>query len=156
MHFDNEGDAQNAIAMFNGRDWHNRVLEVRPDRFAGVPRGGFGGGGRGGFPGRGGFGGPRGGFGGPPAFGGRGGFAGRGGFGGGFRGGFNGPPAYGGGGNNFQAGPATPGNEFTDGVSGGGDKNSDIYVSNVSSVLSADDGNALTRNSFHGSLRTVT
>lgn len=108
------------------------MLEVREDRFAGSPgggfsgRGGFGGGmgGRGGFSGRGGYGGGRGSFGG--GYGGR---------GGGFGGGYGGPPASG-----YDAGAApgaavAPPNPFTDFASSGGERSETIYVRNVSSAL---------------------
>lgn len=103
-------------------------MEVREDRFAGPPgggyqgRGGFGGGvGRGGF--RGGFGGGRGGFGG--------GYGGRGGYGGG-GGGYGGPPA-----GSFNDAAAAPGaaaaapNPFTDYATSGGEMSELIYVRNV-------------------------
>ncbi|KAL9071822.1 MAG: hypothetical protein Q9161_003922 [Pseudevernia consocians] len=125
--FENAEDARNAINQFNGYDWQGRMLEVREDRFAGPPgggypgRGGFGGGvGRGGF--RGGFGGGRGGFGG--------GYGGRGGYGGG-GGGYGGPPA-----GNFNE-AAAPGaaaaapNPFTDYATSGGEMSELIYVRNL-------------------------
>lgn len=133
--FDNPEDAQNAIQQFNGYEWNGRNLEVREDRFAGAPRGGFGGrggfgmGGRGGFAPRGGFMGGRGGFDG--GYGG-GGFGGRGGFGGargGFAGGYGGPPA---GGFNAPPVPAAAPNPFTDFATSGGDQSQLIYVRNVS------------------------
>lgn len=125
--FESAEDARNAIAQFNGYDWQGRALEVREDRYAGPPGGGFAGG-RGGFGG--GFGGARG------AFGGRGGFVGRGGFGGGYgaRGGFGGgagaggygaPPAF-----DSGAAAAAP-NPFTDFASSGGERSETIYVRNV-------------------------
>lgn len=106
------------------------MLEVREDRFAGPPsggygaRGGFGGGmgGRGGFPGRGGFGG-RGSFGG--------GFGGRGGFGGNT---YGGPSS----GYDAAAAPASavaPPNPFTDYASSGGERSETIYVRNVKPPL---------------------
>lgn len=129
--FDNPEDAANAIQQFNGYEWNGRALEVREDRFAGAPRGGFGGrggfgamGGRGGFGGRGAFMGARGGYG--AGFGG--GFGGRGGFGGGYGGpggapgGFNAP---------VPAAAAAP-NPFTDFATSGGDPSPLIYVRNVS------------------------
>lgn len=128
--FESPEDARNAIAQFNGYDWQGRTLEVREDRFAGPPGGGFGGG-------RGGFGG---GFGARGGFGGRGGFAGRGGFGGGFagRGGYGGVGAgYGAGAtpvpydSGAPAVAASP-NPFTDLASSGGEKSEIIYVRNVS------------------------
>ena len=132
--FDNPEDARNAIQQFNGYEWQGRALEVREDRFAGAPGGGFGG--RGGFGG--GFGG-RGGFGG--GYGRGGGFGmGRGGYGGGFggRGGYGGG-AYGGGGGGaggFDAGAAASvaPNPFTDYATSGGERNPIIHVRNVSSI----------------------
>lgn len=125
--FENAEDARNAINQFNGYDWQGRMLEVREDRFAGPPgggyqgRGGFGGGmGRGGF--RGGFGGARGGFGG--------GYGGRGGYGGG-GGSYGGPPA-----SSFNdaaapgAAAAAP-NPFTDHATSGGEGSELIYVRNL-------------------------
>lgn len=125
--FENAEDARNAINQFNGYDWQGRMLEVREDRFAGPPgggypgRGGLGGGmGRGGF--RGGFGGGRGGFGG--------GYGARGGYGGG-GGGYGGPPS-----GSFNDG-AAPGaaaaapNSFTDYATSGGEMSELIYVRNV-------------------------
>ena len=122
--FESAEDARNAINQFNGYDWQGRMLEVREDRFAGPPgggyqgRGGFGAGtGRGGF--RGGFGSTRGGFGG---------YGGRGGYGGGY----SGPPA----GGNFNdaaapgAAAAAP-NAFTDYATSGGEPSELIYVRNV-------------------------
>lgn len=102
------------------------MLEVREDRFAGAPtggygtRGGFGGGmgARGGFAGRGGFGG-RGSFGG--------GFGGRGGFGGNTYGG----PSSGYDGATAPASAVAPPNPFTDYASSGGDRSETIYVRNV-------------------------
>jgi len=99
------------------------MLEVREDRFAGPPgggfrgRGGFGGGFRGGFGGRGGYGG-RGGFGG--------GYGGHGGHGGGSY-----PPAGG-----YDSGPpaAAAPNPFTDYASSGGERSELIYVRNVRST----------------------
>lgn len=136
--FDNPEDARNAIQQFNGYDWNGRMLEVREDRFAGAPGGGFGGG-RGGYMGGrggGGFGGGFGGRGGGPGFGGRGGgFGGRGGFGGGFggRGGYGGgaPGGYGGGGYDAPAPPAAAPNPFTDFATSGGEANPIIYVRNL-------------------------
>ncbi|CAF9907212.1 MAG: hypothetical protein ALECFALPRED_003272 [Alectoria fallacina] len=123
--FENAEDARNAINQFNGYDWQGRMLEVREDKFAGPPgggyqgRGGFGGGiGRGGF--RGGFGGGRGGFGG--------GYGGRGGYGGG---GYGGPPA---GSFNDAAAPgaaAAAPNAFTDYATSGGEMSELIYVRNL-------------------------
>ena len=122
MAFENPDDARNAIAQFNGYDWQGRTLEVREDRFAGPPGGGYGG--RGGFAG---------GYGGRGGYAGRGGFAGRGGYGGGFGGrggygggGYSGPPAP------FDAGAATaPPNPFTDFAGPGGERSEIIYVRNV-------------------------
>ena len=119
--FETAEDARSAITQFNGYDWQGRQLEVREDRFAGPPGGGFGG--RGGFGG-----GMRGGF------SGRGGYGGRGGFGGGYggRGGYGGPP---GGGFNDSAAPAAggaPPNPFTDYATSGGEPSELIYVRNVS------------------------
>lgn len=149
--FDNPADAQNAIQQFNGYDWQGRMLEVREDRYAGGPAGGFGGrggfgggfGGRGGgYGGQGGFGGGRGGYGGQGGFGG-----GRGGYGGGFgggrggyaggQGGYGGPPAaaggYGGGASAAAASnaPLAP-NAFTDYATSGNDPSPVIFVRNVS------------------------
>ena len=123
--FESPDDARNAIAQFNGYDWQGRMLEVREDRFAGPPGGGYGG--------RGGFGG---GFGARGGFGSRGGFAGgRGSFGGGgYRGGYssggyNGPPAAAG----YDTGAAAaPPNPFTDYATSGGERSEVIYVRNVS------------------------
>lgn len=118
--FETAEDARNAIAQFNGYDWQGRMLEVREDRFAGPPGGGFGGG-------RGGYGGMRGGF------GGRGGFGTRGGFGGSYggRGGYGGSTA----GGSYDAAPpaagAAPPNPFTDYASSGGEPSELIYVRNV-------------------------
>ncbi|MCJ1274033.1 hypothetical protein MMC21_001827 [Puttea exsequens] len=129
--FENAEDARNAITQFNGYDWQGRVLEVREDRFAGPPGGGFGG--RGGFGGgmRGGF---RGGFSGRGGYGG-GGFGGRGGYGGG---GFGGPP--GGGFNDAAAtAAAAPSNPFTDYASSGGEPSEVIYVRNLPWSTSNDD-----------------
>ncbi len=123
--FETAEDARNAITQFNGYDWQGRMLEVREDRFAGPPGGGFGG--RGGFTGgirggfRGGVGGGRGGFGG--------GYGGRGGYGGG--GGYGGPPA-GGFNDAAPAAGAAPPNPFTDFASSGGEPSELIYVRNVS------------------------
>ena len=125
--FENPDDARNAIAQFNGYDWQGRMLEVREDRFAGPPgggysgRGGFGGGfgARGGFSGRGGFGGGRAGFGG--------GYGGRGGYGGG---GYGAPPAAAAG-FDTSAAAAAP-NPFTDLATSGGERSETIYVRNVS------------------------
>lgn len=106
------------------------MLEVREDRFAGPPAGGYGG--------RGGFGG---GFGTRGGFGGRGGFAGgRGGFGGGYgRGGYGGggyagpPAAAAAGAGGYDAGAAAaPPNPFTDYATSGGERSEIIYVRNVS------------------------
>ena len=102
--FETAEDARNAITQFNGYDWQGRNLEVREDRFAGAPGGGFGG---------------RGGFGG--GFGGRGGYGGGGGFGGGAPGG----PGYDA---NAQSNPPNP---FTDFASSGGEPSQTIYVRNV-------------------------
>lgn len=118
--FESPDDARNAIAQFNGYEWHGRPLEVREDRFAGPPGMNFGGrGGYGGFGGRGGFG--------------RGGFpGGRGGFGGGFRGGYGGGgPGFGGGIDNAPVASVPP-NAFTDFATSGGDRSPIIYVRNVS------------------------
>ena len=116
--FESAEDARNAISQFNGYDWQGRMLEVREDRFAGPPgggyqgRGGFGGGiGRGGF--RGGFGSTRGGYGGG--------------------GGYGGPPA---GSFNDAAAPgaaAAAPNPFTDYATSGGEMSELIYVRNVCS-----------------------
>ena len=123
--YESAEDARNAIQTFNGHEWQGRTLEVREDRFAGPPAGGYAGG-------RGGFGGgypPRGGFAGRGGYGGRGGFGGgyggRGGYGGGS---YGGPPAasYEGG----AAAPAAP-NPFTDYASSGGERSETIYVRNV-------------------------
>lgn len=122
--FEAAEDARNAITQFNGYDWQGRMLEVREDRFAGAPgggfagRGGFGGGpGRGGFGGRGAYGGRGGGF--------AGGYGGRGGFGG-----YSGGPP----GGTFEAPtPAAP-NPFTDYATSGGDRSELIYVRNVRSL----------------------
>lgn len=125
--FESPDDARNAIQQFNGYDWQGRQLEVREDRFAAAPAGGFGRGGGfgGGFGGRGG------------GFGGRGGgFAGRGGFGGGFggRGGFGG--GYGGGGGaSFEGGAAPAPNPFTDFAGPGGERSQTIYVKNVRPII---------------------
>ena len=123
--FESPEDARNAIAQFNGYDWQGRALEVREDRFAGPPGGGFGGG-------RGGFGG---GFGARGGFGGRGGFAGRGGYGGGYpaRGGYGGRAGggYGAPQAAFDSGAAVAPNPFTDFASSGGEKSEIIYVRNV-------------------------
>lgn len=117
--------ARAAIEMFHGFDWFGNILEVREDRFANAPfrgRGGFGGGLRGGFA-------PRGGFG-APGFGGRGGFGmGRGGFGGGFggRGGFRGGLAAAGfGGRGGYGGPGGPGGYG--GGPGGRNFSNDLYA----------------------------
>lgn len=126
--FESPDDARNAIAQFNNYDWQGRLLEVREDRFAGSPSGGFGGrggfgggGGRGGMSARGGFGGGRGSFGG--------GYGGRGGYGGGGGG-------YGGGAPSYDSGTtanaaAAPPNPFTDFASSGGERSETIYVRNV-------------------------
>ncbi|MCJ1348469.1 hypothetical protein MMC31_006701 [Peltigera leucophlebia] len=129
--FENPDDARNAITQFNGYEWQGRMLEVREDRFAGSPSGGYGA--------RGGFGGGMGARGG---FAGRGGFGGRGSFGGGFggRGGFGGS-TYGGGpssGYDAAAAPTSavaPPNPFTDYASSGGDRSETIYVRNVKPSL---------------------
>ena len=135
VQFDTPDDAQNAIVQFNGYDWQGRVLEVREDRYAGAGgygRGGFGGGFRGGF-GGGGFGG-RGGFAGRGGYGG-GGYGGRGNFGGNFGGaGYGGPGGYGGGPGGPPPAQAVAPNEFTDGVSAGGEPNPTIHVKNVSTT----------------------
>ena len=133
--FESANDARNAIAQFNGFDWQGRPLEVREDRFAGPPSGGFGGarggfgggarGGFGGFGGRGGFAGGRGGFGGG-GYGGRGGFAGGAGGGGGGSGGYGGAPS---GPASYEASAPNP---FTDGATTGNDRSETIYVRNVS------------------------
>lgn len=123
--FENPDDARNAINQFNGYDWQGRMLEVREDRYAGAPgggyagRGGYGVGTRGGLGGRGGFGGGRGGYGG--------GYGGRGGYGGG---------GYGGVSSGYDAGAASgavaaPPNPFTDFASSGGERSETIYVRNV-------------------------
>lgn len=128
--FESANDARNAIAQFNGFDWQGRPLEVREDRFAGPPSGGFGGrggfggarGGYGGFAGRGGgYAGGRGGFGGS-SYGGRGGFGGGGGGGGSYGGTPSGPASY----------EASAPNPFTDGATTGNDRSETIYVRNVS------------------------
>lgn len=122
--FENPDDARNAITQFNNYDWQGRLLEVREDRFAGSPsggfggRGGYGGGGRGAMSARGGYGGGRGSFGG--------GYGGRGGYGGG---GYSGAPSYDSGANSNAA--AAPPNSFTDFASSGGDRSETIYVRNV-------------------------
>ena len=126
--FESAEDARNAIVQFNGYDWQGRLLEVREDRYAGPPGGGFGGG-RGGFGG--GFGGGRGGFGARGGFGG-----GRGGYGGGYgggRGGFAGGYAGGAPAAPYDSGapPAAP-NPFTDYATSGGERSETIYVRNVS------------------------
>jgi RNA recognition motif-containing protein len=125
--FESPDDARNAITQFNNYDWQGRMLEVREDRFAGSPSGGFGGrggfgggGGRGGLSARGGFGGGRGSYGG--------GYGGRGGYGGG--GGYGGAPSYETGAAANTA--AAPPNPFTDFASSGGDRSETIYVRNVS------------------------
>ena len=101
------------------------MLEVREDRFAGPPGGGFGGG-RGGYGGaRGGFGGSRGGFGARGGFGG--GYGGRGGYGGGY----GAPPAAGSFDAVAPAAGAAPPNPFTDYASSGGEPSELIYVRNV-------------------------
>ena len=122
------------------------MLEVREDRFAGPPGGGFG---RGGHPG-----GPSGGFG-RGGFGGRGGFSGRGGFGGGYGGrggGFGGSYGSQSGGYDATAAAAPP-NPFTDNATSGGEKSETIFVRNVSNkqsdpLLHADGC------SYHGRLAT--
>ena len=126
--FESAEDARNAIVQFNGYDWQGRLLEVREDRYAGPPGGGFAGG-RGGFGG--GFGGGRGGFGARGGFGG-----GRGGYGGGYgggRGGFAGGYAGGAPAASYDSGapPAAP-NPFTDYATSGGERSETIYVRNVS------------------------
>jgi hypothetical protein len=117
--FESPDDARNAIQQFNGYEWQGRLLEVREDRFAGAPMGGYGG--------RGGYGGSRGGFGGAGAGGfGRGAFSGgRGGFGYGGRGGYSG---------GFDGGStaSVPPNPFTDHATAGTDRSETIYVRNVS------------------------
>lgn len=126
--FESPDDARNAITQFNGYDWQGRMLEVREDRYAGGPGGGFGArggysgvaGGRGGFGARAGFGGGRGG-----SF--SGGYGGRGGYGGG---------AYSGAASGFDSGAAAstsavPPNPFTDYASSGGERSETIYVRNV-------------------------
>lgn len=130
--FESPDDARNAIAQFNNYDWQGRMLEVREDRYAGSPSGGFtgrggfgGGGGRGGMSTRGGFGGGRGSFGG--GYGGRGGYGGGGGGGGG--GGYGGSSGYEPGAGSNTA--AAPPNAFTDFASSGGDRGETIYVRNV-------------------------
>ena len=116
--FDHVDDAQNAIQQFNGYDWNGRQLEVREDRFAGAPRGGFGGG----FGGRGGY---------MGGYGGRGGFAGRGGGFGGGRGGYGAGAGAGGFGGGFEAQANTAPNPFTDHATGGGERGPVIFVRNV-------------------------
>ncbi|CAF9937763.1 MAG: hypothetical protein HETSPECPRED_000649 [Heterodermia speciosa] len=130
--FESPDDARNAIAQFNGYDWQGRMLEVREDRFAGPPGGGYGGRGGfgggfgargGGFGGRGGFGGGRGGY--------AGGYGGRGGYGGG---GYGAPPAAAaaGGGAGFDTGVGTAApNPFTDYATSGGERSETIYVRNL-------------------------
>ena len=129
--FESPDDARNAIAQFNGYDWQGRMLEVREDRFAGPPGGGYGGRGGfgggfgargGGFGGRGGFGGGRGGY--------AGGYGGRGGYGGG---GYGAPPAAAAAAAGYDtgAGTAAP-NPFTDYATSGGERSETIYVRNVS------------------------
>lgn len=121
--FESPDDARNAITQFNNYDWQGRVLDVREDRFAGSPsggfggRGGYGGGGRGAMSARG-YGGGRGSFGG--------GYGGRGAYGGG---GYSGAPSYDSGAT-LNAG-AVPPNPFTDFASSGGDRSETIYVRNV-------------------------
>lgn len=127
--FESPEDARNAISQFNGYDWQGRMLEVREDRFAGPPGGGFAGrggfgdsmGGRGGFRGRGGYGGGRGSF--------VGGYGGR---GGGYGGGYGGPPA---GGYDAPGAAVAPPNPFTDFASSGGERSETIYVRNVSNIV---------------------
>jgi RNA recognition motif-containing protein len=129
--FDTPEDARNAITQFNGYEWQGRNLEVREDRFAGPPGGGFGGRGGfgGGFGGRGGFGGGRGGFGGRGGYGG--GFGGRGGYGGGgYGGGPGGPGAGPAAGYDGGASNAAP-NPFTDYATSGGEPSKVIYVRNL-------------------------
>lgn len=122
--FESPDDARNAIAQFNNYDWQGRMLEVREDRFAGSPgggfggRGGYGGGGRGVVSARGGYGSGRGSFGG--GYGGRGGYSG---------GGYGGAPSYDSGANSNSA--AAPPNPFTDFASSGGERSETIYVRNV-------------------------
>lgn len=125
--FESPDDARNAITQFNNYDWQGRMLEVREDRFAGSPSGGFGGrggygggGGRGVMGARGGYGGGRGSFGG--------GYGGRGAYGGG-GGGYGGAPSYDTGANSNAA--AAPPNPFTDYASSGGERSDTIYVRNV-------------------------
>ena len=122
--FETAEDARNAITQFNGYDWQGRQLEVREDRFAGPPGGGFGG--RGGFGGgtRGGFS-ARGGFGGRGSYGG--GYGGRGGYGAGY----GGPPASGFNDAAASSTGAAPPNPFTDFASSGGEPSELIYVRNV-------------------------
>ncbi|MCJ1335000.1 hypothetical protein MMC09_000266, partial [Bachmanniomyces sp. S44760] len=134
--FESPEDARNAIAQFNGYDWQGRMLEVREDKFAAPPGGGFGGGRGGfggGFGGRGGFGGGRGGFGGRGGYGG-----GRGGYGGGYGGGGGPPPASAGFDSGAPAAAAVP-NPFTDYASSGGEKSEIIYVRNLPWSTSNDD-----------------
>ncbi|KAJ9648844.1 g-strand binding protein [Coniosporium tulheliwenetii] len=123
--FESPEDARNAIQQFNGYEWQGRNLEVREDRFAGPPAGGFGRGGfGGGFGARGGgFAGRGGGFGGRGGFGG--GFGGRGGYGGGGAG-YGGPP----GGYDVGASSAPP-NPFTDHATAGNERGPIIYVRNL-------------------------
>lgn len=124
--FESPEDARNAISQFNGYDWHGRLLEVREDRYASAPGGGYAG--RGGYAG---VSGGRGGFGSSRGYGSRGGsfsgYGGRGGYGGG---------GYGGSGSGFDSSAganatAAPPNPFTDYASSGGDRSEIIYVRNV-------------------------
>ena len=125
------------------------MLEVREDRFAGPPGGGFGG--------RGGYGG---GFGARGGFGSRGGYGGRGGFGGGY----GGRGGYGGGG--YGAPPAAPGydagtaaaqpNTFTDYATSGGERSETIYVRNVGFSLLSLNKNITNEPSYLGLLATTT
>lgn len=133
--FESPDDARNAITQFNGYDWQGRLLEVREDRFAGAPSGGYGA--RGGYPGAAGG---RGGFGARGGFGGRGGsfaggYGGRGGYGGGGGGG-GGGSGYSGPASSFDSSAAAnataaPPNPFTDYASSGGERSEIIYVRNV-------------------------
>lgn len=156
--FESPDDARNAITQFNNYDWQGRLLEVREDRFAGSPSGGFGGrggfgggGGRGGVSARGGFGGGRGSFGG--GYGGRGAYGGGGGGGGSAGGGY--APSY-------DAGAAAnataaPPNSFTDFASSGGERSETIYVRNVRfSCLPFQDGYIADELSCHGLRATKT
>ena len=137
--FESPEDARNAINQFNGYDWQGRMLEVREDRFAGPPGGGFAGrgsfgggmGGRGGFSGRGGYSGGRGSFGG--GYGGR---------GGGYGGGYGAPP---GAGYDAPGAAVAPPNPFTDFASSGGERSETIYVRNVSYSVSCFISQSLTK-----------